>query len=266
MIRKKREEEHDNHERWMVSYADFITLLFAFFVVMYAISSVNEGKYRELTQSIGGAFGFRAQPFVINENPPAALPPPAITRPFSKKATSNAEIKREREKMTEIGRDLMQALSPLIREGKVRVLQNPRGVNVEINASVLFLPAEARLSKQSEEVLKAVAQILKVQPNDIQVEGFTDDLRINSSQYPSNWELSSARASSVARLFIDQGIAKERMVVIGRASNQPIDDNDTPEGRARNRRVSLTVLSSIPEAVVEIPVTMHDTKGKATTP
>ncbi|WAW09519.1 flagellar motor protein MotD [Oxalobacter vibrioformis] len=258
MARKKREEESDNHERWLVSYADFITLLFAFFVVMYAISSVNENKYRELTQSIGSAFGVKVVPTVINENPPVSIVPPAITRPLRKKATTNTEIRKEREKMTGIGRDLMKVLSPLINEGKVKVIQSARGVNVEINASVLFAPAEARLSRQSEEVLRAVAQILKDEPNDIQVEGFTDNMPISSAQYPSNWELSSARASSVVRLFVDQGIAGERMVAIGRSANSPIDDNATSDGRSRNRRVALTVLSNIPEAVTEVPVSVSE--------
>jgi len=264
MARKKREDEPDNHERWMVSYADFITLLFAFFVVMYAISSVNEGKYRELTHSIGIAFGFRAVPaLTINENAPVALAPPAITRPLKKKPASSVEIRKERERMKVIGRDLIKVLSPLIDEGKVKVIQSARGVNVEISASVLFAPADARLSKPSETVLKAVAQILKDEPNDIQVAGFTDNTPIRSAQFPSNWELSSARASSVVRLFAEQGIAAERMAAIGNSSNNPIDDNATPEGRARNRRVSLMVLSTIPDEAVEIPVDISGNSEKA---
>jgi chemotaxis protein MotB len=263
MARNKREEEHDNHDRWLVSYADFITLLFAFFVVMYAISSVNEGKYRELSKSIGSAFGLEVVQTAINESPPSSIAPPAITRPFRKKAPTNTEIRKEREKMREIGRDLMKVLSPLINEGKVKVIQSARGVNVEINASVLFAPAEARLSRQSEEALRVVARILKDEPNDIQVEGFTDNMPINSAQYPSNWELSSARASSVVRLFIDQGVAARRMVVIGRSSNDPIDDNATPDGRARNRRVSLTVLSGIPESVTEVPISAGENNAAA---
>ncbi len=262
MARKKREEEHENHERWLVSYADFITLLFAFFVVMYAISSVNESKYRELSQSISSAFKVKAVPTAtINESQPN-IAPPAITRPFRKKAAASAEVRKERERMTAIGRDLMKALAPLIKEGKVKVVQTTRGVNVEINASVLFAPGEAKLSRQSEDVLRAVARILKNEPNDIQVEGFTDNLPISSLQYPSNWELSSARASSVVRLFVEQGVQESRLVAIGRSANVPIEDNGTPEGRSRNRRVSLTVLSTIQETVTEIPVYSHDGTDK----
>ncbi|MDR0933641.1 MAG: flagellar motor protein MotD [Burkholderiaceae bacterium] len=254
MARKKREEEHDDPARWLVSYADFITLLFAFFVVMYAISSVNENKYRELSQSVSSAFGIKTAPIVaVNDPPPKAAPPPII-RPFRKPPSTRAEIRKEREKMTAIGNNLMKVLSPLIHEGKVKVVQNARGVNVEINASVLFAPAEASLSGQSETVLRAVARILKDEPNDIKVEGFTDNIPIRSSQYPSNWELSSARASSVVRLFIEEGIAENRMVAIGHGANDPIGGNDTPEGRSRNRRVSLMVQSMIPETVTEIPL------------
>ncbi|MCM1129928.1 MAG: flagellar motor protein MotD [Alistipes senegalensis] len=257
MARKKREEERDNHERWLVSYADFITLLFAFFVVMYAVSTVNGQKYREMAMAVGAAFGLKNLPVAAMDGGQAvSIAPPVIMR--APRKGNQAEIRKEREKMKAIGRDLMRILSPFINEGKIKVVQNARGVSVEINASVLFAPAEARLSRQSEEVLRAVAGVLKAEPNAIQVEGFTDDLPIRSVQYPSNWELSSARASSVVRLFVEEGVAGERMVAIGRSANDPIADNATPEGRARNRRVSLTVLSAIPETVTEIPVSLPE--------
>ncbi|MCM1512908.1 MAG: flagellar motor protein MotD [Oxalobacter formigenes] len=262
MARKKREEERDNHERWLVSYADFITLLFAFFVVMYAVSTVNAQKYREMATAVGAAFGLKILPAAAMDGGQAvSIAPPVVMR--APRKGNQAEIRKEREKMKAIGRDLMRILSPFINEGKIKVVQNVRGVSVEINASVLFAPAEARLSRQSEEVLRAVAGVLKAEPNAIQVEGFTDDLPIHSVQYPSNWELSSARASSVVRLFVEEGIAGERMVAIGRGANDPIEDNATPEGRARNRRVSLTVLSAIPETVTEIPVSLPEDSSAA---
>lgn len=262
MARKKREEERDNHERWLVSYADFITLLFAFFVVMYAVSSIDGQKYREMAKSVGTAFGLKSlQNFTVDDGRAAVIAPPVIMR--TPRKGNQAEIRKEREKMKAIGRDLMRILSPFINEGKIKVVQNARGVSVEINASVLFAPADARLSRQSEEVLRAVAGVLKDEPNAIQVEGFTDDLPIHSVQYPSNWELSSARASSVVRLFVEEGVAAERLVAIGRSANEPIADNATPEGRSRNRRVSLTVLSAIPETVTEIPVSLPEEGAEA---
>ncbi|MDR1310301.1 MAG: flagellar motor protein MotD [Burkholderiaceae bacterium] len=258
MARKRREEEHENHERWLVSYADFITLLFAFFVVMYAVSSVNEGKYRVLSNAINAAFRSNAKSFSV-QNHPTPLAVPLVVRPRARnKTASQHEMRREREKMKEIGREMREILAPLIRQGKVRVIQTSRGVNVEISASVLFASGDARLSKQSETVLAAVAQTLRNEPNDIQIEGFTDSNPISSAQYPSNWELSSARASSVVRLMEAHGIRAGRMVVIGRGENDPIADNDTADGRAQNRRVGLTVLSRLPEATTEIPVTSRD--------
>lgn len=262
--RKKREEERDNHDRWLVSYADFITLLFAFFVVMYAVSSVDAKKYREMARSVGTAFGLKdRQHFAVDEGPAVSVAPPVAMR--APRKGNQAEIRKEREKMKAIGRDLMRILSPFINEGKIKVIQSARGVSVEINASVLFAPAEARLSRQSEEVLRAVAGVLKNEPNPVQVEGFTDDLPIRSAQYPSNWELSSARAGSVVRLFVEEGVAGERMVAIGRSANEPIADNATPEGRSRNRRVSLTILSALPETVTEIPVSLPEA-GAAVSP
>lgn len=249
MARKKREEEGENLERWLVSYADFITLLFAFFVVMYAISSVNEVKYRAVMQSVNSAF--RSDNAVTIVIPEAQSPTPVTPIPNKKKAV---EMRKEKERMTQIGRDLMDVFSSYVEDGTVKVVQSARGVNVEISASVLFSSADAKLSKQSEDILRGVARLLKDEPNEIQVEGFTDNMPINSAQYPSNWELSSARASSVIRLFIEQGVPANRMVAIGRGENSPIEDNSTPEGRAKNRRISLTVLSTMQDKVTEIDV------------
>lgn len=249
MARKKYEEEPDNHERWLVSYADFITLMFAFFVVMYALSSLNIGKYRILSNSISIAFG--KPPPVVNDELQAMIP----IRPgqaVGKQRPSEA-LRREKEYMTGMARSLMDALAPLVREGKVRVIQNARGVSVEINASVLFAPGEAKLAAESSEALKVIATLLKDDPHLIQVEGHTDNVPIRNSVFPSNWELSSVRASSVVRLFIENGIEEKRMTAVGHGPNQPVGQNTTPDGRARNRRVAITILSALPDPVRELP-------------
>lgn len=261
MARRKHEEEHENHERWLVSYADFITLLFAFFVVMYAISSVNEGKYRILSNSLGVAFSG------ITPKAPALKDPvesarPVITMPLpaqsSAQRANDAATKREKARMTNIARDILKAMAPLISQGKVRVTQTNRGVSVEINASVLFAPGEAKLSPLSEKALRAVAEVLVNVDNDIQVEGHTDNVPINNAMFPSNWELSAVRASSVVRLFLASGVAEKRMVAMGHGANQPVDSNDTTEGRLRNRRVQLMILSGLPDVVTEVPVTAEN--------
>jgi chemotaxis protein MotB len=248
MARKKYEEESDNHERWLVSYADFITLLFAFFVVMYAISSVNEGKYRVFSSSLLRAFDpHGTQPAATSDAAPVLQPLPLVQR------RAAVALRREKEYMTGIARSLQRLLAPLVSEGKVRVTQNGRGVSVEINASVLFAPGEAKLTEESGQALKVVAVLLKDDSHAIQVEGHTDNVPINNPIFPSNWELSATRASSVVRLFIDSGVAEARLTAVGHGANLPVGTNDTPEGRARNRRVAVTILSGLPDQVVEVP-------------
>ncbi|GGP28287.1 flagellar motor protein MotD [Silvimonas amylolytica] len=245
MARRKREEEHENHERWLVSYADFITLLFAFFVVMYAISSVNEGKYRVLSDSLVNAFQN------TNNKPTVGAAPagkqviaPIVSHPENNpKQPENTRLEEETRRMSGMADDLRAALGPLIQQGKVRVTQSARGIAVEISDSVLFDTAKADLQNNSAAALRAVAQRLTGTDNLIQVQGNTDNQPIKSAQYPSNWELSAARAASVVRLFADTGIAPERMVAMGYGEYRPVESNDSPDGRARNRRVTINILA-----------------------
>lgn len=255
MRRKKKPEEHENHERWLVSYADFITLLFAFFVVMYAISSLNEGKYRVLSDSLVTAFKHApSSTLPVQHN---QLPQPA-TRPITPAKKTGAEIdpklKKQTEDMRQVAQDLLKVLAPLVKDNQVKVTQSLRGVTVEINASVLFAPGQAVLQTESANALAAVAQVLAQVPNRIQIEGHTDDAPISTVYYPSNWELSSARASSVVRLFGSNGVNAERMVAIGYADNRPVAPNTDNESRARNRRVTVLIISELQDKVKEIPI------------
>jgi chemotaxis protein MotB len=229
--KRDRHEEHENHDRWLVSYADFITLLFAFFVVMYAISQVNEGKYRVLSEALMEAFKPDGRSDEVQRVP---APPPAPRLPERGAAD---------ERMRVIAHELLQALEPLVKEGQVRVNESALGISVEISASTLFQVAEAQLEVDSARALGAVAQVLAGLPNNIQVQGHTDTAPISTPQFPSNWELSGARASSVVRLFIDHGVAPRRLVALGYADTMPVESNDTVPGRARNRRVTLMILS-----------------------
>ena len=253
MARRKKEEEPDNHERWMVSYADFITLLFAFFVVMYAVSSVNDGKYRVLSDSLGVAFGRDGVSIV----PPLPLPAAGPVRPIQRRSrlqASEVAVKKEREQMTNLARELLLALAPLVDQGKVKVSQTVRGVTVEISASVLFDSGEAMLKPPSVQVLTAVAQVLAEDTHALQVEGHTDIMPISSPLFPSNWELSAARAGAVVRLFVAHGIAESRLVAVGHGANQPVASNESPEGRLANRRVTLMVLSALQEPAQDVPL------------
>lgn len=244
MARKRYDDDvpTEHHERWLISYADFITLLFAFFVVMYAISIVNEGKYQQLSDALGDAFGGRGAATQVNTNVEPVLP---LSHIVNRKR--NEAARREHERMGVLARDLTATLLPLVKSGQVRVTQNARGVSVEINASVLFDQGQALLQPEASEILQAVGGLLRNDPHRIEVEGHTDDVPIASTVYPSNWELSAARASSVVRLFIDSGVAPARLSALGFAATRPVAPNTDPVGQARNRRVAVMILAALPE-------------------
>jgi len=253
MARRRREEEHENHERWLVSYADFITLLFAFFVVMYAISSVNEGKYKVLSNSLTNAFrNVTGQP----EGQPIAViqgMPPIPPRPLAKPDKLPDQKKQEqRQKMKNVAGKLMEALQPLVAQGKVRLLETSRGVTIEINDSILFPAGQAKLQPASINAMLAIAQVLAASDFPITIEGHTDNVPIATPQFPSNWELSAMRATTVLRLFNDGGVGAERLTAIGYGETRPVETNVTAEGRARNRRVSILIDSNRPEEPTEI--------------
>jgi len=231
---RKHDDTRDDHGRWLVSYADFITLLFAFFVVMYAISQVNEGKYRLLSDALLQAFKPAASPAKDPAaNPQGGAPGEEGGRGVDGQADAGMEA---------IARDLINALDPLVKGGQVRVTESGLGVAVEINSSALFASAEAELEPAALPGLESIARVLAPLPNDIQVEGHTDNTPISTARFPSNWELSSARASRVVRLFNDSGVASVRLVAVGYADTRNISPNTTPEGRAQNRRITVMIL------------------------
>ena len=259
MARRRKEEEHENHERWLVSYADFITLLFAFFVVMYAISSVNQGKYRVLSESISTAF--RSIPgstptsmTVINPNvqTPLSMPGKRTLSNVKNDAMTDPVQVEKKERLRTVAKDLNQALAPLVQEGKVTVTEGAFGITVDINASLLFAPGDARLDIGAIRALAAIGQILAPTDFPLIVEGHTDNTPINTPQFPSNWELSGVRASSVVRLFIETGVDPRRLTATGYADQRPLADNASPEGRQKNRRVAVTIESRNPDNPVEV--------------
>lgn len=251
MARRKQEEEHENHERWMVSYADFLTLLFAFFVVMYAISSVNEGKYRVLSESIVSAFRNET---VSSGGPSIVVIQASSSQPKQVEPNKTQDLakQRQREKMRNVAKDILEVLAPLVQQGKVRVLETTRGVTIEINDSILFSPGQAQLHPTSVKAMQAVAEVLAASDFPIIIEGHTDNVPINTLQFPSNWELSAVRATTVLRLFADAGVGAERLTAIGYGETRPVEPNLLAEGRARNRRVTIMIESVVPEKGREV--------------
>ncbi len=287
MARKPKHEEHENHERWLVSYADFITLLFAFFVVMYSVSSVNEGKYRVLSDAIVAAFQQSQKslkPIQIGQSArsqqsaslefkdtanPIKVPESPMSHPsrankhegdhhedevdFSEFPMANERMLKEGDgsndglseaQLSMIANEIEAAMQPLIDRDLISVKRNKRWIEVEINTDILFASGSAKIQPQSIPVLEAISRILAAFPNDLRVEGFTDNVAIKSTVYPSNWELSAARASSVVRLFSIHGVEPERMAAIGYGEFRPLMSNETLEGRIKNRRVMVVITAN----------------------
>lgn len=243
MARRKKRVEHDNHERWLISYADFITLLFAFFVVMYSLSSVNEGKYRTFTESLNVAFSQHPNASgAIGILPNQTASPNQVL--VDKSAASLIEQQRRiQAQMKAVDESMRRVMAPLISQGQVAIHQTKRGIAIDISASTLFREGEAKLQPGALDALQQVALVLSQENLPVEVEGHTDDVPIKTAQFPSNWELSSGRASTVVRMLVTYGVAEKRLTAVGMAANQPIVLNDTAEHRARNRRVSITILS-----------------------
>lgn len=269
MARRPKHEEHVNHERWAIPYGDLVTLLLAFFVVMYSISSVNEGKYRVLSDSLMSAF----------RQPAKSMEPIQVGKPAKSPMAANISfVERQSfvenqsmvvrnphqteegyrgnfptlgslvgsDKVAEIGRiadEISRSLKDLMDQGLVTVHFNELWLEVEIKDSILFPSGSAQLQSRAVPVLMQIAAILRDANNPVRVEGFTDNVPINTLLYPSNWELSTVRAASVVRLLARDGIAPERLSALGYGEFRPIATNDTPAGRAQNRRVVLVVLA-----------------------
>jgi len=271
MARRKRQEEPENHERWLISYADFITLLFAFFVVMYSISSVNDGKYRVLSDTLSAVFegGSTGGPRAIDIlDAPANTQPIAVITdqpaldlanlPFEVEEEGSALISDEQnaEKEDDEEDELMAAqalgalaeeveeiMSPFIQKDLIEVKKNKFWLEIEMKSSLLFPSGKARLSRRALKPLQKIANTIKPLNNPIFIEGYTDNIPIRNLAFPSNWELSAARAASVVNLFTKLGVRADRMAAIGYGQYRPIADNKTRVGRDKNRRVKILVMA-----------------------
>lgn len=246
--RKSSKQAEDSHlDRWQVSYADFITLMFAFFVVMYSISSVNEAKYRQFNNSVKVALFLPSTPTAPLLSPPSQ--PLQQTLYLNKvwvdkhTAQLGEQQRKVEERMKKLARDLNQVMAEMIKQQKVSINITKRGVVMDISANTLFDSGEAVLHASSLNELRAVAHVLSREDMPVEVEGHTDDIPIATAQFPSNWELSSVRASTVTRILMENGVSEKRLSVIGLASNQPLLPNNSTENRARNRRVTITIAS-----------------------
>ncbi len=275
MARKKKHEEHQNHEAWAIPYGDLVTLLFALFTVMYAMSSVNEGKYRVLSDSLVAAFRGAPKtttPITVEKSQggkggdqhltgvrPTALmklrdPRPTIAGMERTEKESGSDAKDPQAKghggegadprfaLYKMADDVRKALQGLIDQQVVHVRQTAFSLEVEIKTDILFPSGVAAVSPAAVPVLSKIAEILKPFPNAIRVEGHTDNRPISTSTFPSNWELSAARAANVVQLFTKAGVDPLRMQVLGLGEFRPVAANDSVDGRNSNRRVVIVVM------------------------
>ena len=264
MGRKAKHEDHINHEAWAIPYGDLVTLLLAFFVVMYAVSSINEGKMRVLSDAMVVAFGGpprMIQPIEMGDLAPrramreSSLDLMSITRPIPHPAGLQADMPMARlppqrstqnaahPELVELGADLERKLAHLVEEGAVRVHKGRDWLEVEIQADILFTSGSAELTPPAREVIAEISTVLAQFLYPLRIEGHTDNLPIRTVRFPSNWELSAARAASVVHMLRGGGVQPERMTVAGFGEFRPLESNATLEGRNRNRRVTIVVLA-----------------------
>ena len=241
-------KSHANQERWMVSYADFITMLFALFVVLFAFAKADQKKQREVSASIDTAF--RA----------LGIFPDAGRRPSSGPAGSNGADKavipmnivmgedvlapaKVKQDLEQIRRELQQTLSNQVATHTVSIQMGRDGLVISLREAGFFDSGSATPKPETLATLRQIAASLGRTAYDLRIEGHTDNIPIHTAEFDTNWELSAARATRIARLFLDtHAIPPERIAAAGYAEFHPVAGNDTPQGRAENRRVDLVVL------------------------
>jgi chemotaxis protein MotB len=263
-VRKKKPEKEANHERWLVSYADFITLLFAFFTTLYAISTVDSQKAGKLVTSMQESFGnslFAAGSRSLSLNPGAGNNSSAqdILKTVDLRGASGKEMQRIRdmkvpssakrvvlsgEGLGQLKKRLESRLSAEVLMGRVQAHIDARGLIISLGEAGLFDSGSDQIKAEGKTLLDTIAGSLVSLGNQIRVEGHTDDVPIRNSRFPSNWELSTARATAmISYLIVNLGFAPDLLSAAGYAEFRPAASNDTPDGKARNRRVDIVILN-----------------------
>ena len=254
---KHKHEEHENHERWLVSYADFITLLFAFFVVMYSISSVNVGKYRTVSESIKAALN----PIV---SPPSSPTPLALST--SKAALTAPDSPGNKEVAIRKLRNLVKGIKVSPQLAMVRITEKVNGdIVITIPDQLLFNSGEAAVRPEALRFLEGLGTAIVELNRHTRIEGHTDNVPIRTAQFPSNWELSSTRAVMVVRVLSElYGVPVDHLAAVGHAETRPVTANADAEQRAKNRRVEVVILEQAPPAPIVQAETDSDVFGRST--
>ena len=262
MSRKKRATAHVSHDRWLVSYADFVTLMFAFFVVMFSSAQMDKRKVGKLSVAIRTAFQQMGIFQAANSKAPMVTTDPlpmedvqviedgkglagqgALPSPFEKMEGNPPQPKD----LATLQKELGHALGAEIQRHEVALNANREGLVVSLRELGFFDSGSAQLRASSEATIRRIAEVLGGQPNNLRIEGHTDNVPIHNDHFASNWELSTTRATEMIRLFITRyGLPPARLSAGGYAEFHPVATNQTEAGRALNRRVDIVILASAP--------------------
>jgi chemotaxis protein MotB len=243
MARRKKHSAHENHERWLVSYADFITLLFAFFVVMFASSQADKGKAKQVSAAVRealekGQFGGAVAGLLgrtVNASKPA--PKSGNKPPEEPGSRGSADLAGSLATLT-------RELQSEIQAGKVKVDMQARGLVISLREAAFFSSGDDSLLPTADSSLDKIAAALEKLPNAVRLEGHTDSIPIHNARFQSNWQLSAARGIAMLELFTNRyKISPQRLCIAGYADTVPVESNDTPEGRSHNRRVDIVIVN-----------------------
>jgi len=230
---KKKKCPEEVSEKWAIPYADFLTLLLCLFIALFAMAQAGKQAALEYAQAFARAFGMRLVPFQ------ETLPKQILQEPVLKRAEPTERGRRIQRQLQE----LQEMLKRMGLEGDFKIAYEAIGIRLILQEKLLFEPGSADIKPQMRPVLDKLYEVIKELPNPVEVEGHTDNIPISTERFPSNWELSTARASTIVRYFIAKGINPERLKASGYADTRPIASNTTPEGRAQNRRVEIVILN-----------------------
>jgi chemotaxis protein MotB len=247
MARRRKPEEPANHDRWLVSYADFITLLFAFFVVMFATSQADRGKAAQVSESVRKALGEGQEKSAAatvlggakNDKGQGngTMKGPGGVRPTLQEKPPNADLAASME-------SLRTALEQEIGKGQIGISMEPRGLVVSLRDSAFFASGDDAVYPGTYPSVGKIAQAIAALPNQVRLEGHTDAVPIHNSRFRSNWELSAARSIAMLEVLVSHfDVPAQRLAVAGYADTVPVESNDTEVGRAHNRRVDIVILN-----------------------
>lgn len=253
MALKKEPEKHANHERWLVSYADFITLLFAVFVVLYAMGQSDKKKVEEVMQAIQQSFGMATAGAtapkinVITSQDITVIPslkPEIKVAPIGRTRSGQIKARAEEKDFRQIKSAVEAYLVKQGAQSKVTLEITRRGLIVSLKEAGFFNSGQATIKPEAYELINTIAEVMTQYNNPLRLEGHTDNVPISTAQFPSNWELSTARATNGLKYLLKNfDVDANKISATGYAEFRPIADNATPEGRAKNRRVDLVMLS-----------------------